>query len=106
MSNPSNSPAALTILSELADDIWHLVGDKSVDSSWYTKRALLAGVYAATDLYMLTDTSPGYQDTWEALERRLADVKNAGGLVRQTQDYLEKLLGSAAGKPEGHTSKP
>lgn len=32
----------------------------------------------ATDLYMLTDTSPGFQDTWEALERRLADVHAAG----------------------------
>jgi len=26
---------------------------------WYTKRALLGGVYTATELYMLTDYSPG-----------------------------------------------
>lgn len=32
----------------------------------------------STDLYMLTDTSPGFADTWEALERRLDEVKQAG----------------------------
>ena len=42
--------------------------------NWYTKRALLAGVYTATELYMLTDYSPGYAETWDALDRRLRDV--------------------------------
>ena len=43
----------------LIDDIWHLAGDTSVDASWYTKRAALGALYSATEVYMLTDFSPG-----------------------------------------------
>lgn len=43
MGQPQNSPRALEILALLMDEIWYLVGDRSVDSSWYTKRAALAG---------------------------------------------------------------
>src|SRR5271167_4876363 len=35
--------------------IWHAAGDRSADFSWYTKRALLTAVYAATLLYWLRD---------------------------------------------------
>jgi len=81
MSRPSNSPAAAALLTELVDDVWHMVGDRSVDTTWYTKRGALAAVYVAMDLYMLTDTSPGFSDTWEALERRIADMETAGDLL-------------------------
>ena len=40
----------------------------------YGKRALLAGVYSSTELFMLTDTSPGHEETWQALDRRLSDM--------------------------------
>lgn len=45
------------------DDIWHGAGDRSTDMDWYTKRALLGGVYTATELYMLTDFSAGWTST-------------------------------------------
>lgn len=41
------------------DEIWHAVGDHSSDVDWYVKRGILAAVYTATELYMLTDHSPG-----------------------------------------------
>ena len=46
-------------LQELVDDIWFYAGDRSVDFSWYTKRALLACVYKSTEFYMLQDESEG-----------------------------------------------
>ena len=52
-------------------------------SGRYTKRALLSGVIAATELYMLTDFSPGYADTWAALDRRLRDVSQLGKAASQ-----------------------
>ena len=45
------------------------------DFSFYTKRGLLAGVYAATTLYWLDDRSPGGDATEAFLERRLAEVR-------------------------------
>ena len=55
---PQNAPAALRRLAALVDDVWAAAGDTSADANWYTKRALLAGVYSATELYMLTGAPP------------------------------------------------
>ena len=40
----------------------------------YAKRAALASVYSATELYMLTDYSAECVDTWDYLDRRLKDM--------------------------------
>ena len=42
-----------------------------------------AGVYTATELFMLTDYSPGYADTWQSLDRRLQDVRRLGGAASE-----------------------
>ncbi|SFD46068.1 COQ9 family protein [Roseivivax sediminis] len=57
-----------------ADAIWMALGDTSDDLNWYTKRATLSGVYSATVLYWLGDESPGAQETWAFLDRRIDDV--------------------------------
>ncbi|EFN58007.1 hypothetical protein CHLNCDRAFT_50671 [Chlorella variabilis] len=74
---PAAAPRTLRLYADLADAIWHAAGDASTDSTWYTKRLLLTGAYTATELYMLTDCSPGFADTWAALDRRLGDVVEA-----------------------------
>ena len=82
MAQPSAAVVGCRQLAFVVDEIWHAAGDKSTDTSWYTKRALLAGVYSSTELYMLTDYSPEYADTWESLDRRLADVMRLGSAAR------------------------
>ena len=59
---------------ETADTIWTACGDTSDDYNWYTKRAILASVYSATVLYWLGDESPGFENTWAFLERRIEGV--------------------------------
>ncbi|GLI70246.1 hypothetical protein VaNZ11_015092 [Volvox africanus] len=68
---PSNAPHSAKLLFSLVDDIWAVLGDRSTDVTWYGKRAVLAGVYASISLYMITDYSPEFRDTWEALQRRV-----------------------------------
>ena len=85
---PSNMATAMRQRAELVDDIWHACGDTSTDYNWYTKRGLLAGVYAATELFMLTDYSAGYADTWRSLDRRLNDVKRLGGAASEVSAAL------------------
>jgi ubiquinone biosynthesis protein COQ9 len=53
-------------------------------------------VYVATELYMLTDYSPGYEDTWRALDRRLADVAAVGTLGAALRAAVSRAAGSAA----------
>lgn len=43
----------------MVDEIWHAVGDDASDLDWYVKRTVLGGVYSTTEVYMLTDNSPG-----------------------------------------------
>jgi ubiquinone biosynthesis protein COQ9 len=57
-----------------ADAIWTALGDTSRDINWYSKRATLSAVYAATVLFWLGDDSPGSRGTWDFLDRRIDDV--------------------------------
>ncbi len=88
MAQPSHVPASLSELALLADEILHLAGDISVDPSWYTKRASLASIYAATELFQTTDTSPGFRETRAFLRRRLDEAAGAGGMVRAVGEWL------------------
>lgn len=71
---PRNLPLAAKLLYETVDTLWYGAGDSSTDFNFYTKRGLLAGVYAATTLYWLDDRSEGTAATEEFLQRRLAEV--------------------------------
>jgi ubiquinone biosynthesis protein COQ9 len=59
---------------QTADAIWNTLGDTSQDGNWYSKRALLSGVYGSTVLYWLGDTSEGASETWAFLDRRIENV--------------------------------
>jgi len=78
---PSNIPTSLSELASLSDEIWFLAGDTSMDTAWYTKRASLSTIYAATELFMTTDQSNDYADTKEFLDRRFKDVQVVGGAM-------------------------
>lgn len=71
---PNHAADGARALWGTADRIWTELGDTSDDLNWYTKRATLSGVYSATLLYWLGDTSPGHADTWAFLDRRIEDV--------------------------------
>ncbi|KAK5135742.1 hypothetical protein LTR08_004728 [Meristemomyces frigidus] len=88
MSLAENIPASLRELSALSDEIWFLAGDVSVDTSWYTKRASLSGIYAATEVYQTTDQSTDFRDTELFLDRRLEDLRVVGGAVGNTLQWV------------------
>ncbi len=74
LSLPHNAPLALRSLYRTVDAIWLLADDRSTDFSYYTKRATLAGIYAAVLQVWLNDRSEGLEATWAFLDRRLEDV--------------------------------
>lgn len=88
MAQPSHIPASLHELSLLADEIYFLAGDLSVDPSWYTKRASLSGIYAASELFMTNDHSHEYAETRAFLRRRLSDAEEVGGYVRNIGQWV------------------
>jgi ubiquinone biosynthesis protein COQ9 len=82
---------AIRLLYETVDGIWYAAGDSATDFSFYTKRATLAGIYAATLLYWLEDRSPGFADTRAFLDRRLAEVARIGQARHRFQTTLDRL---------------
>jgi len=88
MSLAGNIPASTAELSRLVDEIWYLAGDVSVDTSWYTKRGLLAGVYASTEVFMSQDHSHNFKETETFLDRRLEDVRRVGGSAGAVQEWV------------------
>ena len=81
LSLPGNRAAGARALARTVDTIWHEAGDRSADMSWYSKRALLAGVYTATLLFWLQHGST--PETEAFLDRRLAAVAGLGRLRRR-----------------------
>lgn len=88
---PRHACIAAATLARTVDEIWHLAGDKAADFSWYTKRALLAGVYTTTLLYWLRDDDEDMAATGDFLDRRLAGVGRIGKLRGQVESRLAGL---------------
>jgi ubiquinone biosynthesis protein COQ9 len=88
---PQNTLLGLRLLYDTVDAVWHGVGDGSNDFSFYTKRATLAGIYAAAVLFWLDDRSPGSAETQAFIERRLADLHRLTGLRERLTSAVQNL---------------
>ncbi len=88
---PLNAPLGVRLLYDTVDAIWRGVGDPSTDFSYYTKRASLSGIYAATTLYWLDDRSPDFADTQAFVERRIAGLHRLTGLRERVAAAAESL---------------
>jgi ubiquinone biosynthesis protein COQ9 len=71
---PAHAAEGTAAIWQTADEIWKALGDTSDDLNWYSKRAILSAVYTSTLLFWLGDQSENHQQTWEFLDRRIANV--------------------------------
>ena len=74
MAMPHNAARTLRLGWASADAMWYLAGDTATDYNHYTKRTILAGIYAATLAVFANDTSEGKADTRAFLGRRIDGV--------------------------------
>lgn len=71
---PRHAAEAVRLGWNSADVMWRLAGDNATDYNHYTKRAILAGIYAATLAVLAQDESHGMVDTCAFLDRRIEGV--------------------------------
>lgn len=82
-----------------ADLMWRAAGDTATDYNHYTKRTILAGVYAATVTVFLDDESEGHADTRAFLGRRIEGImqfeKTKAGFLARTEHKpsLSRFIG-------------
>lgn len=99
MAMPQNAAKALRLGWASADAMWYLAGDRSADYNHYTKRTILAGIYAATLAVYAHDKSEGKTETQAFLTRRIEGVmrfeKAKAQLLRPSDEHfsLTRLLG-------------
>lgn len=74
MANPKNLARSAKLGWRSADVMWRLAGDTAADYNHYSKRAILAGIYAATLTVFVGDESEGQRETAQFLGRRIDGV--------------------------------
>jgi ubiquinone biosynthesis protein COQ9 len=99
MAMPQNVAETLRLGWRSADVMWRLAGDASSDFSYYSRRAILAALYAATLAVFVDDNSAGKAETRAFLDRRIGDVlrfeKAKASLLRPREDgfSMARFLG-------------
>jgi ubiquinone biosynthesis protein COQ9 len=81
---PQNLAKALCASWEVADVIWHGLNDNSTDFNYYTKRAILAGVYSASLLSWVNDTDISTTEIY--VKKRINNaltIGNAKNIIKQ-----------------------
>ncbi len=99
LSLPGHRLAGLRSIARTVDCIWHAAGDSAADMSWYSKRAILSGIYAATLLFWLRDESGG-PATEAFLDRRMAELGRFGratGALRRGVGYAASRAATWSG---------
>jgi ubiquinone biosynthesis protein COQ9 len=91
MALPGNGLLVLRLGYRTVDALWYAAGDTSTDYNFYTKRALVAGVYASTVLYWLNDNSEGFADTRAFLERRITDATRVSATMARVKRLAEAV---------------
>ncbi|TXG61683.1 hypothetical protein EZV62_013046 [Acer yangbiense] len=93
---PLNVSTSFKQRAMLVDEIWHAAGDEGSDIDWYVKRTILGGIYSTTEIYMLTDSSPDFHETWTFLDARVKDAFDMKNTIQEAK-YLVEAVGAGMG---------
>ncbi len=71
---PANAALGMKLVYQTVDAMWRAAGDTSTDFNFYTKRAILAGVYTTTLMRWFTDNTADESEARTFLDARIANV--------------------------------
>ncbi|MFO1187265.1 MAG: COQ9 family protein [Alphaproteobacteria bacterium] len=91
LASPLFAAEGMKLLYRTVDTIWREIGDTSTDFNFYSKRALLAGVYASTLWTWTEDMSGDCAKTWAFLDRRIENVMGIEKAKAKLRGALSKL---------------
>jgi ubiquinone biosynthesis protein COQ9 len=91
LSLPPNLALGAKLVYRTVDAMWRAAGDISTDFNFYTKRAILAGVYSATLMRWFTDDNEDESATDAFLDARVANVMQFEKVKGQVREKAKKL---------------
>jgi len=91
LSLPPNLVLAGTLVYRTVDAMWRAAGDTSTDFNFYTKRAILAGVWSATLMRWFNDQSDDESGTEKFLVARIENVMQFERLKAQVNEAMSRI---------------
>ena len=91
LSLPPNVALGAKLIYRTVDAMWRAAGDVSTDFNFYTKRAILAGVYSATLMRWLADDSADESATDVFLDARIENVMQFEKFKGRVKEQAKKL---------------
>lgn len=91
LSLPMHAMLGAKLLYQTVDAMWRAVGDTSTDFNFYTKRGILAGVYASTAIRWFSDASDDANATEEFLAARIENVMQFEKFKAKAKEALANL---------------
>jgi ubiquinone biosynthesis protein COQ9 len=85
---PTHAGLAMKLVYASVDAMWRAVGDASTDFNFYTKRAILAGVYGSVLVRWFNDTSEDQAATDAFLDARIENVMQFEKFKAKAKDAL------------------
>ena len=90
---PTNLPTTLQSAHELSGVLLSACGEEAqaplapalLDP--HVKKVAIGAIYGAAELYMLTEQSPGFSDTWLFIEREVQHLHSAASVGAQLQSF-------------------
>lgn len=92
LSRPTKLALASQLVYRTVNTMWYNAGDTATDFNFYTKRALLAGVYSSALVYWLNDNSLEFSDTKAFVDRRIAEVMKIPKIKASLKSFGKALL--------------
>ncbi|KAI3711510.1 hypothetical protein L1987_70048 [Smallanthus sonchifolius] len=93
---PSNISTSFKQRAMLVDEFWHASNDQGSGVDWYIKRTVVGGIYLTTEIYMLTDNSTDFEDTWVFLKERVRDAFDLKKTFQEVK-YFAEAVGAGLG---------
>lgn len=93
---PDGLAAGAELAWNTSDMIWRAIGDTSTDANWYSKRAILTGVWTSTLAIWLSEANPHKPETLAFLDRRIANVMEFEKVKAKVNKQLAGLPDFAA----------
>ncbi len=88
---PPNAALGAKLLYRTVDTMWRAAGDTSTDFNFYTKRAILAGLWTSTLMRWFTDDAAGEASTRAFLDARIENVMQFEKFKSRVKARAEKL---------------
>ncbi len=86
--NPAHLARSFRNIYEFSSDVWYLLGDKSTDFSYYTKRASLSAIYTKSMLYSLSDKSDNLSQTRKFIQKSIDGLMKINKLKQKIGDIV------------------